>query len=93
MSRRACPLAIGVLLFLGAGAAAAGPAGDGAGTMAAQEQRPLWRRAHDDDRPRFLWGIGEWPQPTLEAERRLFGFRFEFPLGAADAPVRGSRVR
>jgi hypothetical protein len=31
---------------------------------------------------RVLWGMGEWPMPMLEAERRSFGVRLEFQFGS-----------
>jgi hypothetical protein len=91
MRRRACPLAIGLFLSLGAGPATAEPAAGETVETAALEQRPVVRRGQGDERPRFLWGMGEWPHPALEAERRMIGFRFEFQLG--EKRSRDPRVR
>jgi hypothetical protein len=81
-----------MFLSLGAGPATADPAAaeKTVETTAPEQRAPVWRGA-DEERGRFLWGMGQWPHPGLEAERRLVGFRFEFQLG--EKPARGPRVR
>jgi len=42
---------------------------------------------------RVLWGMGEWPLPSIEAERRSFGLRLQFELGSDRRERRSPRIR
>jgi hypothetical protein len=52
-----------------------------------------WLDERLGDDSRLLWGMGEWPMPMLEAERRSFGLRFEFQFGSGSEGRRGRELR
>lgn len=55
--------------------------------------RSSWLENRLGSASRVLWGMGEWPLPMLEAERRSFGMRLEFRFGGDQTRRRGRSVR
>jgi hypothetical protein len=83
MLARACLLAWAISLPLSAGAASLDPAGSAPPRLTGPREP-----AQDLELPRFRWGLPESPFPLMEAERKLFGFHFEFEFGGGDTPPR-----
>jgi hypothetical protein len=97
MSARA--LLVGLAAALLATASASADSGFGAPEMHAASMaahttpRPVVRYREEPASPRFRWGIPEAQFPVMEAERKLFGFHFEFVFGGKDTPPRHNLVR
>jgi hypothetical protein len=89
MHGRTCLLVLS--LCLASGSVSAGAQSQAAPPSNAPKQSP--RLEEFDPTPRFLWGMGEWPLQSLEAERHAFGFRLEFDFGSDRAPRPAPRLR
>lgn len=93
MRVRACPLVFAMTLAFGSSARAGELEAPRRPTPLDAPVESSWLAERLGSASRLLWGMGEWPLPALEAERRSFGMRLEFRFGDERSERGGGGVR